>query len=312
MLFTMTGLIFAFTGLPGIVRGIVGPLVLVAQVADVACWWLARLPDVGPYFAMAVIATGGVVGLGLTTHILVGLFSMYGPKGKVVLVLLFAVAGGGGAALWQGPVSKYLDNERDRVRQRAADEQKRRDADKAKASPKADPDPGQGKADNGGQNKNGGNPPATGPSGLERVLTGSWKDAPWVKEGKVPDGGMVRAFFDKESEFKSLLKDDPPEAEKVAPQREAERVGLLAWAKAAPDVRKKAYDDNAFSLPEALAGRPTAEFTDKDGKRLKVKDLIETRCGSCHPGDSKVPLDTYEGLSRHFGPARPGTAATKE
>jgi len=43
LLWAATGLIFAFTSYPGIVRGTLAPLVLVAQVADVACWWLARL-----------------------------------------------------------------------------------------------------------------------------------------------------------------------------------------------------------------------------------------------------------------------------
>lgn len=295
VLFSCTGLIFAFTGLPGIVRGTVGPLVLIAQVADIACWWLARLPDTGPYFAMAIIGTGGVVGLGLAAHIVLGLFGMYGPKGKAVLVLMFAVAAGGAGALWTKTIDPYLKAEQTKAAQKAADERQRLDAEKAKA----------GKKDDGGKKVNG---PAGGPSGLERVLIGAWKGGPWVTDGKVPDGGMVRAFFDKESEFKSLLKDDPDEAEKLVPQREGEREGLLAWAKAAPDVRKKGYDDNAFPLPEAVAGRPTPDFTDADGKRLKVKDLIEARCLSCHASDSKVPLDSYEGLSKFFAPA-PAVAA---
>ena len=33
------------------------------QVADVLCWWLARLPDVGPYFAVAILGTGAIVGV---------------------------------------------------------------------------------------------------------------------------------------------------------------------------------------------------------------------------------------------------------
>ncbi len=297
VLFTFTGLIFAFTGLPGIVRGTVGPVVLVAQVADISCWWLARLPDSGPYFAMAIIGTGGVVGLGLTAHIVFGLFGMYGPKGRAVLVMMFAVAAGGGGAVWTRTIDPYLKAEKAKAQQKVADEQKRRDDDKAKTAKTDDakpgPEPKTGKETT----------PPSGPAGLERVLTGSWKDGPWVTNGKVPDGGMVRAFFDKESDFRDMLKDDPAEAEKLVPQRTGERDGLLAWVKAAPDARKKAYDDNAFALPEALAGKVTPEFTDKDGKRLKVKDMIETRCVRCHAESDKVVLDSFDRLAKYLTPA---------
>ncbi|HEX4614135.1 MAG TPA: hypothetical protein VH092_38485 [Urbifossiella sp.] len=296
VLFTCTGLIFAFTGLPGVVRGTLGPLVLIAQVADIACWWLARLPEpYGPAFAMAIIGTGGAVGLGLAAHIVFGLFGMYGPKGRAVLLLLFAAAAGGGAALWTKTIDPYLQAEKAKAAQKAADDRKRADDEKAKAGKKDE-------AKAGPEKKNGDGPPPTGPSGFERVFTGPWKNGPWVANGKVPDGGMVRAFFDKESDFKDLLKDNPPAAEKLAPQREGERDGFLAWVKSAPDVRKSAYDENAFVLPEALAGKPTPEFTDMDGKRLKVKTLVEARCESCHSGENKLPLTSYEGLSKFFAP----------
>jgi hypothetical protein len=69
--------------------------VLVAQVADVACWWLARLePPAGPYFALAIMATGAIVGLGLVAQIVLSLWNMYGAKGKLVLVVLFLVGAG--------------------------------------------------------------------------------------------------------------------------------------------------------------------------------------------------------------------------
>jgi cytochrome c5 len=85
MLFSLTGLCFAFTSYPGIVRGFLGPLVLVAQLADISCWWLARVDGYGPYFAQAIMATGGVVGLGLSAQIVLSLFNMYGWFGKIVL-----------------------------------------------------------------------------------------------------------------------------------------------------------------------------------------------------------------------------------
>ena len=63
MLWMLTGLIFAFSSYAKWFRCILAPLVLLAQVADVSCWWLARLHGVGPYFALAIIGTGTVVGL---------------------------------------------------------------------------------------------------------------------------------------------------------------------------------------------------------------------------------------------------------
>lgn len=101
MLFTLTGLIFSFTTYPTLVRGVLGPIVLLAQVADISCWWLARLDGVGPYFAMAILGTGGIVGLGLILQILLSLFNMYGSKGKllVALVLFGGAAGMGLLAL---------------------------------------------------------------------------------------------------------------------------------------------------------------------------------------------------------------------
>jgi hypothetical protein len=94
MLWALTGLTFAFTSYPLWARVTLAPIVLLAQLIDVACWWLARLPDVGPYFALAVIGTGAVVGVGLVLQIVLSLFNMYSGKGKAVLVLLFALAGG--------------------------------------------------------------------------------------------------------------------------------------------------------------------------------------------------------------------------
>ena len=43
VLWTLTGLIFAFSSYPRWLRCVLGPIVLLAQVADVSCWWLARL-----------------------------------------------------------------------------------------------------------------------------------------------------------------------------------------------------------------------------------------------------------------------------
>jgi hypothetical protein len=95
VLWAATGLIFAFTSYPSSVRCLLAPIVLVAQVADIACWWLARLePPVGPYFALAIMGTGAVVGLGLWAQIILSIWNMYGPKGKVVVLLMFLLGAG--------------------------------------------------------------------------------------------------------------------------------------------------------------------------------------------------------------------------
>ena len=64
-------------------------------MADVSCWWLARLDGVGPYFALTIIGTGAVVGLGLWLQIVLSLFNMYKLPGRLVLLVLLggAVAG---------------------------------------------------------------------------------------------------------------------------------------------------------------------------------------------------------------------------
>jgi len=91
MLYLLTGLVFAFSSYPMKLRLILAPMVLVAQVADISCWWLARLEGVGPYFAMAIMGTGGVVGLSVMLQITLSLFNLYDLKGKLVVLLLFIV-----------------------------------------------------------------------------------------------------------------------------------------------------------------------------------------------------------------------------
>src|SRR5262249_5439526 len=90
VLFTLTGLVFAFSSYPVWIRCFLAPLVLLAQVVDLSCWWLARLDGIGPYFALAIMGTGAVVGTGLMLQIVLSLFNMYRWSGKLVLLLLFA------------------------------------------------------------------------------------------------------------------------------------------------------------------------------------------------------------------------------
>jgi len=89
VLYGLTGLIFAFTSLPGLIRGTVGPIVLIAQMADISCWWLARMEyPYGPMFAQAIMGTGAVVGMGLGLQIVVSLFDMYRWRGKFFMLIV--------------------------------------------------------------------------------------------------------------------------------------------------------------------------------------------------------------------------------
>jgi hypothetical protein len=109
MLYGLTGLIFAFTGLPRLVRIVIAPLPLVGQLADIACWWLTR---VDPRFADGIMLAGGVVAAGLALHVVLGLFSMYGKTGRAVLVLLFIAAGVGSWQAKERFIDPYLAHEK--------------------------------------------------------------------------------------------------------------------------------------------------------------------------------------------------------
>jgi hypothetical protein len=111
MLWTLTGLIFSFSSCWKWVRCIVAPLALLAQAADVSCWWLARLEGVGPYFALAIMGTGTVVAIALILQIVLSLWDMYRMSGRLVLVILLGAAIGGGAYL-APRVADYLNREK--------------------------------------------------------------------------------------------------------------------------------------------------------------------------------------------------------
>jgi hypothetical protein len=97
MLYGLTGLILAFSSYPGWLRVLLCPLPLLAQVIDISCWWLARLPEPqGPMFARLIVITGALVAVGLFLHIVLSLFNLFSKKAWLVLFLLFGVAGFGG------------------------------------------------------------------------------------------------------------------------------------------------------------------------------------------------------------------------
>jgi len=117
MLYLLTGLVFAFSSYPMKLRLILAPMVLVAQVADISCWWLARLEGVGPYFAMAIMGTGGIVGLGLMLQITLSLFNMYGKLGKTVLVGVFLTGMIGVGVLKMKVLDPLIEEERAAIEQ---------------------------------------------------------------------------------------------------------------------------------------------------------------------------------------------------
>jgi mono/diheme cytochrome c family protein len=315
MLFSLTGLVFAFSSYPGVVRGTLGPVVLLAQVADVSCWWLARLPDVGPYFAMSIMATGAVVGLGLALQILLSVFNMYGPLGKGVLLALFLGAGAGGGLMYVSVVKPHLETQKARKEQLDR-EAKEKAADAAKGGVKATQPPAapptRGPNGNGrvtpapkAPNENGKVEPVppnpmSPPSRLEKLLAGTFDPDP-KKKGKwggKAEGGMVRAFFDKDEDvFLPAMEDKSPELARLVDERRGEQALVLAWVKTAPDARKKAYEDDRFPLPAELKDKPFTAGFKADDAVVKVKSLLDARCAKCHGsgGDKEdKPLTKYE------------------
>ncbi|MFO0846041.1 MAG: hypothetical protein U0797_27275 [Gemmataceae bacterium] len=113
MLYGLTGVILALTSYPGVIRLLLAPLPLLAQVVDISCWWLARLDAPhGPTFALLIPLTGAVVGGSLGLHILLTLWDLFGKVGKLVLVLLIAAAGGGAYVVKEKVIDPYMAKER--------------------------------------------------------------------------------------------------------------------------------------------------------------------------------------------------------
>lgn len=108
MLYTLTGLAFAFTSYPRWVRLFIAPAALVCQVIDVSCWWLGRTD---PLFARAIVVTGGAVGALLFVQILGSLVDLFGRVGRIILILVLAAALAGGYVVQHRVVSPYLAQE---------------------------------------------------------------------------------------------------------------------------------------------------------------------------------------------------------
>jgi cytochrome c553 len=297
VLFALTGLVFAFTSYPTSVRCVLGPLALVAVVTDVVFWWLARLSDgYGVYFAMGVLGTGGLVGIGLCGQIVLSLWNMYGPKGKVVLVGVFALGAAAGALVYLNIIHPGLEEKRAKLAQVNADSGKKPDTT---ANNGGDTNNTKGKDGNGGAV----NPPAARGGKFAEVLAFPLKgpdgkdipvlQMPFDKRGEKRN--MVRAFFDKDkAEFADAVKDKNKEdQERLTPERHGERIALTAWANAPDAERRAAFEADAFPRPPELIGKPlTKEFA--AGGKVKVKTIIDARCAQCHDGHDKVDFDAKD------------------
>jgi cytochrome c553 len=293
VLFSLTGLVFAFTSYPTVLRCVLGPWVLLAMVADISLWWLARLcNDWGQYFAMGIIGTGGVAGVGLALQITLSLFNMYGPKGKIVVLGLLALGAAGVGLVYLNKIEPGLKDKKDRLNAAKVDDSGKK-SDESKKN-------GNGGAANGPPTKL--SPfqnvlafPVKGPDGKEFPVL----EIPFPK-GK-DAGGMVRAFFDKDiGDFAAAVKDkDMAAQQKLMPERHGELAALVAWSKLADAERKKAYDADAFTLPTDLAKKPITPDYLKDGK-AKVKSIITDRCIRCHADDENVTFNDYETLLKYL------------
>jgi hypothetical protein len=121
-LYGLTGLIFALTRYPGFLRVLVAPLPLLAQVIDIAFWWLARLDAPhGPMFATWIPISGAVVGVGLGLHIVLSLFDLFRRVwARILLVLLLFGALASGAVVKERVIDPYMAKERAGVETTAA------------------------------------------------------------------------------------------------------------------------------------------------------------------------------------------------
>src|SRR5262249_54579225 len=91
--------------------------------------------------------------------------------------------------------------------------------------------------------------PVKGPEGKENPYRE-------LKFKRGHDGGMVRAFLDKDkAEFAAALKDQDEDAlKKLTGERHGELAALAAWAGLPEPERKRTYDADAFDLPKDLEG----------------------------------------------------------
>lgn len=108
MLYGLTGVIFSLTRYPGWLRVILSPLPLLAQLADISCWWLGRFD---PNFAKLILVTGGIVGMSLAGQIVLSLWDLFDRHGRKVLIVLALLVGATGVLIKERLVDRYLERE---------------------------------------------------------------------------------------------------------------------------------------------------------------------------------------------------------
>ncbi|HEY1186508.1 MAG TPA: hypothetical protein VGE74_02575, partial [Gemmata sp.] len=226
VLFSLTGLIFSFSSWPTLIRVVLGPWVVIAVFADVSLWWLARLCDEwGPMFAVGVIGTGFLAGVGLFAQIAGSLFNMYGWKGKGVIALLFvlgALAGGAFVMKLLVPALPKPKVEEKQPEAKKADEKK--DEKKAPATSAAGGMTSAAVAVADGMTKVPGAPPVPVRRPVNEIdrlliwppvnLEGKLVDPAGIKFKGGDDGSMAAAFFEKDKAYKKVLEGTGPQAEK--------------------------------------------------------------------------------------------------
>ncbi|MBA4190471.1 MAG: hypothetical protein C0467_20990 [Planctomycetaceae bacterium] len=313
VLFSLTGLVFAFTSYPVVVRCLISPLVLLAIVTDVSFWWLARLSEgYGVYFSMGIMGTGGLAGLGLGAQITLGVWNMYGPKGKVVIALLFLIGGAGGGLVMKNIIMPGLEAKKEEAaaKRRAETEKKPEDKKEPEKKPDDKKDPEKKPEDKKGTDIP--PPKAVGVSAMDVVLQFPLKDdsgkelavlaLPFDKGTKK---NMVRAFFDKDgADYGKTMKDatvSDDDKKKLTDERLSELAATTAWLKLPDAERKKTYSADAFDLPATLAKKPFTEDYIKNGKVL-IKAILTDRCIRCHADEEKTMFKDYESMRPYLEP----------
>lgn len=105
VIFGLTGMIFALTNYPMWLRLLIAPLPLLAQLVEMACWWLAILD---PVYARMIVVTGVVVGTSLVVQIMGTLYHLFGWAGRAIVLLLVLATVAGGYQVKTTYVDPYL------------------------------------------------------------------------------------------------------------------------------------------------------------------------------------------------------------